>query len=402
MAPTSPPDPKPDERPDPGPPPVEWSADMQAIADGNNLFALDLYGRLRDSEKGNIFFSPYSIHAALGMTATGAKGQTRDEMVNVLHLPADQAKVLASGDLGRFYAHPRRDFELSVANALWGQKNFPWRSEWMAMQNARFGAAFNEADFAANHEAERQRINRWVEEQTRDRIKNLLQPQDIDDRTRMVLANAIYFKGKWSEKFMESMTRDEPFRLADGGTVSAPMMHRRSNYGYADADGVQVLEMPYQGGELSMVIVLPREANGLPAVEARLTNEFAGWLGKLVRPEVVVSLPRFKMEQRFLPNAQLMALGIRTAFDPDNADFSGMADDPALCISKVVHQSFVEVNEEGTEAAAATAVVMEQPVSAQVRPKPKIFRADHPFLLLIRDTKHGTILFMGRVMNPKE
>ena len=240
-------------------PPPPWTDDMQVIADGNNRFAFDLYAQLRQKE-GNLFFSPYSAHTALAMTSTGARGKTRDEMLKVLHLPDDD-RMLASGDLASFYAHPRKDFELSVANALWGQKGFPWRPEWLDMQNARFNAGFHEADFQANPEAERQRINRWVEEKTHDRIKELLEKDMIDTLTRMVLTNAIYFKGKWENQFDPKLTRDGDFTLADGTKIKTPMMSRNGRVPPlllaagtgSSGPAFQVAEIPYQGGELSMV-----------------------------------------------------------------------------------------------------------------------------------------------------
>ena len=388
------PDPVPD-RPADAPPP-EWSADMQTVADGNNQFALDLYAKLRGEEKGkNVFFSPYSVHTALSMTATGAKGNTRDEMVKVLHLPADEAKALATGDLGRFYAHPRTSYELSVANALWGQKGFPWRPEFLALQKDRFGAGFNEADFRSNPEAERQRINRWVEEKTRERIKELLQRRHIDANAKMVLANAIYFKGKWKTQFDPKRTRDGPFHLADDGWVTVPLMYADLDARYAERDGIRFLELPYKGGDLSMVVILPKLPDGLPAIEQKLTADtLADWLGGLRQMKLGVSLPRFKHEQAFDLPTPLQALGMVDAFGP-GADFSGMLSSGSLWIGAVAHKAFVEVNEEGTEAAAATAVVMAD------SPNPPPFVADHPFLFLIRDARHGTILFLGRVTNPK-
>jgi serpin B len=390
--------PSPNDGPDPGPPPVEWSADMQAVADGQNRFALDLYAKLAadESQKGkNVFFSPYSAHTALAMTATGAKGKTRDEMVKALHLPADDAKMLASGDLGRYYAHPRKDFELSVANALWGQKGFPWRAEWLAAQNDRFGAGFNEADFAANPDGERQRINKWVGEKTRDKIKDLLQPGQIDDSTTIVLTNAIYFKGKWAKQFDPKKTRNDSFKCDDGTKVDVPMMHASLTCRFSHVDGVSALELPYRG-ELAMLIVLPKESEKLADLEKRLTPElFAKWVAALVeRMELPVSLPKFKIESRYELKAPLRALGIADAFADGIADFTGRASEPPGYIGYVTHKAFVDVNEEGTEAAAATAVEM-QALSA-----PRPFEANRPFLFFIRDTQRGTILFMGRVAKP--
>ena len=388
--------------PAPTPPPVEWTPDVQAVADANNRFAFDLYGKLRE-KPGNLFFSPFSVHTALAMTATGAKGNTLDEMVKVLHLPGDEAKRLASGDLGRWYGHPRKDYELSVANALWGQKGFPWRPEFLAVQKDRFGAGFNEADFPSNPDAERERINKWVEGQTRDRIKDLLKEPHITPLTRMVLTNAIYFKGRWATEFDKKETRDAPFQLADGKTATVPMMHRKvkCGYGVADpkarwSDQVQLAELPYRGDDLSMVVILPPKATGLPEVEKQLTTEtLAKWLAAMTpQSDFSVSLPRFKLETEADLPEYLMALGMVDAFKDRVADFRGMSDE-RLFVSAVAHKAFVDVNEEGTEAAAATAVVVE------LTSLPPSFRADRPFLFLIRDVKHGTILFLGRYMGPK-
>ncbi len=389
----------------PGPPPVEWSAEMQAVADGNNRFALDLYAKLR-GKTGNLFFSPYSAHAALAMTATGAKATTRDQMVSVLHLPADESKAAAAGDLGRFYAHPRADYELSVANALWGQKGFPWRPEFLDLQRTRFGAGFREADFVADPEAERKRINGWVEEQTRDRIKELLREGLLTKQHRMVLVNAVYFKGAWKDQFDPTRTRPRPFTQADGTRTPVPMMHREGGFRHyvePRTDGkwepeFQVAELPYKGGELSMVVLLPGTHDGLPALEARLTTDaLAGWLAKASDAgEAGLYLPKFRIEtDAMFLKEPLRQLGMVAAFAPGAADFTGLhTGGDQLYVDLVVQKAFVDVTEEGTEAAAATAVVM-RGESAR-----RGFQADHPFLFLIRDARRGTILFLGRVEKP--
>ncbi len=385
--------------PDPGPPPVEWSADMQAIADANNRFALDLYGKLRDSEKGNIFFSPYSVHTALGMTEPGARGATREQMVSVLHLPADEQKRLASGDICRYYSHPRAGVSLAVANAVWGQKGFPWRPEFLAIQRDHFRAGFHEADFISNPDTERQRINKWVEEQTKEKVKDLLKQRHITPKTRMVLANAIHFKGTWAVQFKPEKTRDGTFHLADGGRVTVPLMYEevKCRMGHIGEVKGRILELPYSGGEVSMVVLLPKLPDRLPELERLLSQKsLARWLANTNEvQDCGVSIPKFRLERAYDLPEHLKALGMVDAFDQGRADFSGMADS-SLSIGAVAHKAFIEVNEEGTEAAAATGVVMRD-VSGPPR-----FYIDHPFLLLIRDTKHGTILFMGRVMNPKE
>ena len=390
---------------EPGPPPVEWSDDMQAVADGNNRFALELYAKLREG-KGNVFFSPYSAHTALAMTATGAKAATRDQMVKVLHLPADEQTAGAPGDVGRFYAHPREDYQLSVANSLWGQKGFPWRPEFLDLQRTRFGAGFKEADFRADPEAERTRINGWVQEQTRDRIKDLLPEGLITKQHRMVLANAVYFKGAWQDPFDPKLTRPRDFTQTDGTKTQVPTMYREGKFRmYVEArpDGrfqpeFQVAELPYKGGELSMVVLLPGQHDGLPALEAKLTRDaLAGWLTQAQEVgDADLFLPKFRIEtDAMMLREPLQKLGLVAAFDPAAADFTGLhTGGEQLFLDFVVQKAFVDVNEEGTEAAAATAVGGRE-VSARLG-----FQATHPFLFLIRDTRRGTILFMGRVEKP--
>lgn len=385
------------------PPPPPWSTDMQTVADGGNRFALNLYSQLRD-KPGNLFFSPYSIHAALAMTADGASGTTRDQMVKALHLPADQDKALAAGDLGPYYTARSGSYELSVANHLWGQTGYPWRPEFLDRQKQRFGAGFEQADFRSDPDAVRRQINGWVEEKTGGRIRDLFLQPDVTTNARMVLANAVYFNAKWADAFKPDHTRDADFRLADGGTVRVPLMFRGGKYRYADPAGFQVLELPYRARDLALVVILPSEPGGLPAIERRLTAEnLTTWLGGLgSTDDVQVYLPRFKLENRFELPAQLQALGMTDPFDPVRADFSGMAPvqpDGRLFLSAAVHKAFVAVDEAGTEAAAATGVTVTR-ATARDRQEPVIFRADRPFVFLIRDVKHGTILFLGRLTDP--
>lgn len=392
---------------DPGPPPVAWSGETQAAADANTRFGLALYAKLRE-KAGNLVFSPYSAHAALAMTATGARGPTQDEMRAVLHLP-DAARLLAAGDLGRYYAHPRKDFALSVANALWGQKDFGWKPEFTGPLGERFGAAFHEADFRANPDAERGRINAWVKERTRDKVPELFAAGQIHGDTRLALVNAVYFKGVWQEEFPKGQTRDAPFRLADGTTVNVPTMSRREGAARSAVvdvpperagrdDGTRLLELPYRGGELAMVFVVPPTPDGLPALEARLTPELlAAWLGALRDDDrSPVAVPRFRFKARFadLP-AHLRAMGMILAFQDVGADFSCMTDGGGLYVDQVVQEAFIDVNEEGTEAAAATGVTMAE-VSARLP-----IQVDRPFLFLIRDVRKGTILFLGRATDPR-
>ncbi len=386
----------------PGPPLPDWTADMQAAADANNRFAFDLYGKLRD-KPGNVFFSPSSVHAALAMTAAGANGPTRDEMLKVLHVAAAD-KLPATGELRRYYSQPRADFELSVANAVWGQKGVAWRPAFLGTLAGPFGAALSEADFARDPEGERLRVNTWAADQTRGKVKDLIPAGVVTGRTRMVLANAIYFKGRWADQFDPKRTRDEAFKLADGSTVQVPMMHRTGGfrlYGEPGPAGTwepafQVAEVPYKGGELAMVFVVPGKPDGLPALEKQLTADaVTKWLAaaEAMKSHNPIAVPKFKFDAPADLKPHLHALGMVAAFDKDRADLSGMSDEQ-LYVAFVQHKAFVDVNEEGTEAAAATAA------GAVLSSAPRSLRVDRPFVFLIRDTKRGTVLFVGRVEKP--
>lgn len=375
-------------------------ADPTMIATGNTAFALDLYARLR-TEKGNLFVSPFSISTALAMTAAGAKGQTLDEMRKVLHLPANPhagfgsviEKINAAGPDAA-----QRPYELTTANALWGQKGFPWLPAFIQLTRKYYGAGLNEVDFAQS-EAARKTINDWVAAQTKDKIQDLIGSGVLTADTRMVLTNAIYFKSAWQSQFRKEWTKTEPFLLADGSKTDAPLMTQTGNYKYAEDDGLQVLELPYKNNELSMVVLLPKSPDGLAKLEAGLTaDKLAGWEKAAKPAQVRVSLPRFKTEKAVSLKPVLSAMGLTTPFTA-RADFSGMTSAERLMIAEVLHKAFVDVNEEGTEAAAATAVIM---MRAGGRPaEPKVFRADRPFVYLIRENKTHSVLFMGRLETPK-
>jgi serpin B len=324
-------------------------------------------------------------------------------MAETLHLPND-SKALDSG----FAAlraliggeTPDRPYQLSTANALWGQQGLDYRAEFLRRTEASFGAGLRPVDFLNDPQGARETINAWVERQTRDKIKDLLAPSDINNRTDLILTNAIYFKGAWAVPFPKAATKDEPF--GDGKTSNpVPTMHRTGDLGYLEADNFQALDLPYVGNDLSMVILLPKQMDGLAALESSLSStRVAEWLGKLDRQKVEVSLPLFRLESSSELAKTLAGLGMPSAFGRD-ADFSGIATDRRLSISAVIHKAFAEVNEEGTEAAAATAVVMMRTLAMRPQKPPVVFRADHPFLFLIRDARSGSILFLGRVANPK-
>jgi serpin B len=372
-------------------------ADQAALVAGNTRFALELYDQLR-KEDGNLFFSPFSLSTALAMTYAGARGDTAAEMARVLHFDLTPERLHPA------FARLQRQLDVSegedagyrlyVANALWPQEGYAFLPEFLTLCQTYYRAGLQAVDFVGATEKARQTINRWVEQRTEDKIKELLKPGVVTPLTMLVLTNAIYFKGDWAAQFDKAETRDAPFTLLDRKQVSVPLMNQSGEFRYAEDADIQVVELPYAGEALSMVVLLPRQADGLPALEKSLNaRKLADWLSKLRPRTVRVALPRFKMTSDFQLNDVLQALGMRDAFT-GAADFSGMTGSRELFIGAVIHQAFVDVNEEGTEAAAATAVVM---LKGSL---PPAFRADHPFLFLIRDMRSGSILFLGRVMNP--
>jgi serpin B len=375
-------------------------ADTREAVQGNTQFALALYRQLH-SEEGNLFFSPYSISTALAMTYAGARGDTAEEMAKAMEFSLGQerlhpafAKLLA--DLNG--PGEKRGYQLSVANALWGQKNFGFLPDFLNLTRDNYGAGLQEVDFINATEDARKTINAWVEKETRDKIKDLLQPGVLTVDTRLVLTNAIYFKGFWGQQFKKKATQVDQFKTGTDRSVKAPLMHQTGDFKYLDGGDFQALELPYQGEHLSMVVLLPKKVDGLAALEEKLTaTNLADWLRRLQKKEVHVTLPKFKVTKEFGLNDALKALGMRRAFVPGGADFTGMSGSGRrLFISAVVHKAFVDVNEEGTEAAAATGVVVTL-TSARITP---VFRADHPFVFLIRDNRSGSVLFLGRLTNP--
>ena len=377
-------------------------SDNAAIVQGDNQFAVDLYAQLDREQPGkNLFFSPTSISLALAMTAAGARGSTQSEMAKVLHLDANLAQAHAHyHQLLKQWnaAGEKRPYQLRVANRLWGQKGYPIRPEFLTLTHQQYGAEMLLVDFAQAKAASGE-INHWVEEQTNGKIKGLIPPGSLDASTRLVLTNAVYFKGDWVQQFDKKSTREEDFAVSAQRKVKVPLMQLKSKMGYVEEETFQVLEMPYAGRELSMVVLLPKEVDGLPKLEKAITvDKLASLMSKLRTVEIVTYMPKFKLETSFGLNSTLETMGMKRAFSRE-ADFSGIGSTDALYISAVIHKAYVDVNEEGTEAAAATGVVMRAMAVRLPKPIP-VFRADHPFLFLIRDTKAGSILFMGRLTNP--
>jgi serpin B len=391
--------PEPEPMPEPVPDDGQPIMIPQETVDANNLFAFDLYARYR-SQSGNLFFSPHSISSALAMTYEGAKGQTAEEMRLVLHLPEDIEKVRSGFEgINKEINRASKMYRLTTANALWAQKDYPFVEEYFTTIEKYYGGKATNLDFITETERSRVTINNWVEDKTYKRIKDLIPKGVLDPMTRMVLTNAIYFKANWSSQFEAENTRDAKFKLGTGKETDVRMMHQTHYYNYGETDDLQILEMDYLGNELSMLVLLPKE-NDIAAIESVLSKEkIAEWKKDMMSAEVIVSFPKFKFETKYFMSSDLKAMGMPTAFSELDADFTGMSPTDELYISEVIHQTFVEVAEYGTEAAAATAVVMKA-TSARPSEEPKFFTADHPFIFIIQQKSTGNILFMGRMSDP--
>ena len=410
------------------PPPAVTAAQVpSAIVQANTQFALDLFHQISAPSTKNTFFSPYSISTALAMTWAGARGNTAAEIAKVFHF-SDVADGKITADFNLLQqllatAKANTGIQLSLANSLWPEQNpeVPFLPEYLKLVQTDFGSEITPVDFKNNYKAAAEQISQWVEDKTNNKIKNLIHPDDLDSTTRLVLVNAIYFKGSWASPFMARATKMAPFYLANGTSKSVPLMRKiiaeESQSAYADIVGgpapCQILELSYSEfgpgnfdpttfkPMLSMVIVLPHDKVDLGLLEKSLTaSELTSWLGQLKPDRVEVYLPKFHIEHRFQLADTLKALGVKDAFAYGSADFSGMNNSHELWISKVIHQAFVDVDEKGTEAAAATAVSMAGGAAPQI--PSLVFRADHPFLFFIRERTTGSILFMGRMADPTD
>ncbi len=375
---------------------------IQALADRNMAFAFDLYAELR-TQPGNLFFSPYSISSALAMTYAGARGQTAEQMAHVLHFMPDEQMVHAAfQELTRYFQDIQAEegVALHIANALWLQQGIEVVETFPSTLETYYAAEMFQVNFQEACEKARKRINAWVAEYTQQKIPELIPPGMLNAMTRFVLTNAIYFQGTWRQTFDEEQTRDMPFWVTPERKVTVAMMHQKTPLKYAENQDIQMLELPYTGQALSMLILLPNTKDGLAEIERRFDScQLDSWIAALEQREVEVYLPRFKTSSSLSLSKILQNLGMTDAFSRD-ADFSGIVRKGGLFISEVIHKAFVDVNEEGTEAAAATAVVG---LTSAAKPVPvPVFKADHPFVFFIREQKTGNPLFMGRIMNPAE
>ncbi len=377
--------------------------DLQALVTGNTTFALDLYQQLK-GEPGNLFYSPHSISMALAMTWAGARGQTEADMAKVLGFSLTQQQThaafnaldqaLASRGQGAA-GSDGQGFRLNVANAMWAQIGFPFEAPFLDTLAENYGAGVHVVDFEAHTADAIDLVNGWVSGRTEGKIDKLVNDQVVTPDTRFILTNAIYFNAAWAEPFEDANTKNADFTLPGGATVSVPMMNGYQETGYADGDGYQALRLPYDGHELSMVLVLPDAgtfADFEASLDAATMDEIAGSLGSY---GVSITMPKFEFDAEFNLSKSLKALGMTSAFE--GADFSGMSKED-LVVTDVVHKSFVSVNEAGTEAAAATAVIG----GTTSAPEPAAINLDHPFLFFIRDDATGAILFVGRIQDPTQ
>jgi serpin B len=373
------------------------------VVSGNNQFALALYQNLTADEsqkEENVFLSPYSISTALAMTYMGSRGNTQKQMASVMHthMPDAALEAAYSSLLAQTQAKSGNHYELNVANALWGQQGFHFETTFTSAIRKYFDGGFSVVDFHHGREASVAKINQWVEDNTAGKIKGFLQPDAIDDLTRLILTNAVYFKGNWANPFDKTATRTAPFFLQSGKVVRVPMMYQEEHFRYMQEGGLQMIELPYAGNDLSMVVMLPE--HDVEEIGANLSlHTLRGLRSRMAWRDVEVYFPRFKFETRFRLERPLSALGMPDAFDSGKADFSGMTGHPDLFLSYAIHLATLDVNEEGTEAAAAAEF---GGTLGGVLLPPVIFNADRPFIFMILHKPTDSILFLGRVSNPPD
>jgi serpin B len=375
-----------------------WTKEgVQEVVKANNKFALELYSDLSKSEKGNIFFSPYSISSALAIVYEGARGKTADEIKSVFHFP-EYEKLRP--DFAAIYNNINkgyRDYELRTGNALWVQQDFPLLENYKATVERYYGGKASNLDFLRETEESRKTINKFIEEQTDGKIKELIPPGILTPQTALVITNAIYFKGTWVWQFDPKETREMDFEISPGNKVKVPMMFMKpseeAKFNYTETEDLQILELPYKGEKNSMLILLPKE--NLSSIEPLTLEKIEEWKSKMEETTLDgIYIPKFELKTKYFLNDNLKKLGMPTAFTP-SANFSGMTKEK-IWIDHVIHEGYVKVDEKGTEAAAATGVAMVMAIRGV------IFRADHPFIFIIQERDTGNILFLGRVVNPTQ
>lgn len=390
----------------------------QTLAKSNTAFAVALYQKLADQSKRNIFFSPYSISSALAMVYAGAQSDTEKQMQKVLQFSLNQKKLHPAFNQLQTRLNKlanSKKMELNIANSIWPSKQLQLAKNFLSLIKTHYGVEVTQLDFTKNKEVARKKINQWVEVKTKEKIKNLISKETADkfNKNTFVLVNAVYFKGAWKKEFNPSYTNEDTFHLTNKTTIKVPFMNLNNTFDFADLGSLKMIKLPYEAydekekpfaeKELTMVILLPKKIDGLKELEQKLSLEkLLAWQNNLVFETVNVSLPSFKITSDFSLRDTLSSMGMKNAFDRSKANFTGIAKN--ISIDEVIHKTFIDVKEKGTKAAATTAVL----AIPSAKPhddepaKPKIFRADRPFLFLIQEKSTGSVLFMGRVLNPKE
>jgi len=380
------------------------ASNPQGVVEGNNMFAFKLFHQVQGGTTGNQFYSPFSISTALAMVYAGARNETALQMSQTLNFdPSEKFHSEYKHLLSELHEGANGKIKLNIANGLWAQKDFKFLNSYFDIVKSNYNSELKNVDFKDNteREATRNDINAWVERNTNNKIRNILSQGDLNAMTRLVLVNAIYFYGDWATPFKKELTKTKDFTLIDGTKATVPFMNLGDRYNYYEDSKIQALEIPYQDNKASMVILLPNTTDGIAELGKSLDYKYyQEIIESLQITDVSLSLPKFKMDFKFELGGTLSQMGMPLAFSPDGADFSGMTGSRDLYISKVIHQAFIKIDEVGTEAAAATAVVMSMGMS-QHHVEPKIFNADHPFVFLIKDNSTGSILFIGAIMKPE-
>jgi serpin B len=368
---------------------------LNSLVNSLNKFSFDFYQKISENTNENIFFSPYSIFVALSMAYEGARGNTSAQMYNLLDfLQNDSATKGSFGKIYNLLNQKQTGYKINTANAFWVQQNYPFLPDYINILENYYMAEANELDFSKNVEAAKI-INSWIENQTNGKIKDMIDSGALSELTRLVLTNAIYFKGLWENPFDPKYTSQVDFKVNSSKTIKVDMMSLSdSTFNYTETDELQILKLPYQGNDLSMLVILPKE-NNVSIVDSLLNNlNIEDWNSSLHEIKINVDIPKFKFKTEYNLNNILTKMGMIDAFSAVDADFSGMDGTKNLFISDILHKAYVEVNEEGTEAAAATAVIITTSITSTT------FNVDHPFVFLIQHESTGAIIFMGKIMNP--
>jgi serpin B len=379
------------------------AGNLTGISENNNTFAFKLYRELHGHTNENMFYSPFSISTALAMTFAGARNETALQISKTMYF--SQGEKFHAGYkqlLKQLDAGTEGKIKLNIANGLWAQQDFPFLASYFELVKTNYNSELKNVDFidVAKRETTRKEINSWVEQKTNDKIKNILGKRDLDSMTKLVLVNAIYFYGDWAEPFTKEATRSKDFNLSEEEKIKVPFMNQRNNYNYYEDAKIQAIEIPYKGNKASMVIFLPVKNNGISEFEKSINYQYyQDIITAFQSTEAQLSLPKFQTTSNLNLGTTLSQMGMPLAFS-QGADFSGMTGKRDLWISEVIHQAFIHVDELGTEAAAATAVLMVKSIMKDPI-KPKIFNADHPFVFLIKENATGSILFMGKIMKPE-